>query len=273
MDDLHRQGIDAATGEHDYDRAHALYGQALDAINTARDDSLSATLQADTQDTQLIFNSDAACVQEARVWRDDGFVNIREALAGPNLQTRAKHFATARQALDRSQAALWEKVNPQGGIYRNNREAWGEYGTSRGALGRLATAEMVSAKRYSREASHSPDPKEVRELYEDAHAALRRGSNTYYLVSNAVNAARHERIFGTKRGVVKWLGRAAFGLAQGAGRTISHTISIGESWATKDILVRDWRDLKAASKTTIKRSTCLRSRRAAELSAGSSRTI
>lgn len=159
-------------------------------------------------------------VQSARIERDDGFTYVRAAIgeSKPSLLDRAESsvsFAAenvgwlvigiesngADAPLDISEAA--------------GKEVLAEYGATVSLLGRIATVKEVmlggDARSESEVSAHHSN--EEQPHYYMAHNILRRGNNGYYRVSNAMVAARQERLNRRPPKVAMWLGRAVTGLA------------------------------------------------------------
>lgn len=256
---LHGLGIDAATQQHDYALAHKLYGQALNEI----DEVVTANQENPRWDR---FDPNAALVQRARIQRDAALAHLRQARGESGQQEKAGYFTKAKELLVISENCLWS-LTDGGHAYQDNQEVLGEYGASVNAHARLTTIDRIL---HQYEEGPSEAGAAYPDRYEAAHTILRRGSNKYYLVNNAMIGARDKLIFGTKRDVMKWLGRAAFGLAEGAGELAKHAIAVPVSQpkrAAKDRVAREWSDLKAAAKTIKKRIPHLRSSAAARASA------
>ncbi len=190
----HENGLHLETTTTHYHAAHTSFRIALSEL---RGDS--------TPDARL---------QASRIIRDDGFTDVRAALhsGDPLLFDDAEirlgqAAATVKPLLDRN----------RGFTTSQERQLKSEYGATLGCLGRAAVARQVALgflpTSDSNRASHNR-----REQHffgkREAHRHLKAGSNMYYLVSNAMQGARAERLNGKALRMVPWFGRAAVGLVR-----------------------------------------------------------
>ena len=184
-------------------------------------------------------------VQRARILRDKGFTYGRKGIEENDIDDLGNARSSIGQSLDKTSMLISRTVTPildceehldlDHGQYR---ELLAEHGATLSILGRIATIAQVDFDEI--------DPEEHSiKIYRQAHKYLSKGSNGYYRVSNAMVAARQERIDGNRFEAAKWLvGKAAVGFA----------------WT----LTHDKRNIKRAFGTICKRTTNLRSRRVAE---------
>lgn len=153
-----------------------------------------------------------AKVQVARIGRDVGFTGVRKAIERNDVRLLARsgvqisHYSGPFiEAFTQGQNCLTKKAR---------RESLAEYGATVSLLGRTATVTQVMRENTGavsvkiRQAANSG-----KEQYAQAHNLLRQGDNGYYRVSNALTAARHERMNGRILKAAGWVGRATVGLA------------------------------------------------------------
>ena len=190
--DLHRLGLEAALERKDYLAAHNLFDEALR--------SLSVPL------SRQLYKDSSLTLQRAKIIRDKGFTSIREGLHTGDYG----HLDDAHHSLISSERMSAQLVHREQHIY--SADAWkfllSEHGATLGLLGRLATVcEVVQVPIH--------DIYEAEEYYDTAHQNfLSEGVNKYYQTSNAINAARHERLEGRLNTTGIWLGRAALSVRQ-----------------------------------------------------------
>lgn len=184
---IHTEGLTASL-RGQFDQAHVAFADAHDALA-----SVPPTIDS--------------AVQLGRIVRDEGFTYTREALANEDvtlLDIAANETKKSLSIVDRADRA--GKIGDldfatPGDLEGKLGEINAEQAATLGVLGRIATARTVLTGAHTETAA-----------YEESHAFATRGSNGYYRVSNAVNAARHERVSGQTGRVLRWLGRAASGL-------------------------------------------------------------
>lgn len=161
-------------------------------------------------------------VQRARIKRDIGADHLR-TLAWSNLSGHVMGVQTEEQLMqvqrftDASMKLLDTAHNlAEGDTYAAQRprdakpvaqaalisEILAEQAATIGQVGRTATTEMVLT------GVNMPDT-----AYETAHELALEGPNGYYQVSNAVNAARHNRIAGDSGEALRWMRLALHALA------------------------------------------------------------
>lgn len=171
-------------------------------------------------------------VQHARIVRDDGFTDVRAALATENPGLLKVAERTLKRSVDITAPLVsgstflgLEREQPHDTPKLARREAFAEHGASVSLLGRLATVKAVMANLDTRgdtvAATHAR--RVDQQPYGLAHDILKAGNNGYYLVSNAMVGARQERLNGRLPHMAKWLGRAAHGLVWTALRDSENT--------------------------------------------------
>lgn len=106
-------------------------------------------------------------------------------------------------------------------------EIHAEHGATLSCLGRLATLNSVVTTSTEEFALFG------RQQYKDAHEELKQGNNGYYRVSNAMTAARHERLNGTPQGALLWLGRAVTGLGWTAAHDRTNFVPAAKTLASR----------------------------------------
>lgn len=179
-------------------------------------------------------------VQSARIDRDNGFTYVRSAIK----RNDQEDLDEADDVLDAAggKTLLWtlkagnSSPGPEASVrlsFTQWRELFAEHGATISLMARVATVrEIMTGKKDE----YNPPS----ETYKTAGRHLVLGSNGYYLVSNALVAARHERINGNLSGTTSWLGMAATGVVLTA--------------------ALDIRNLRRASETFVSRTRHLRSR-------------
>jgi len=194
-------------------------------------------------------------VQSGRIERDDGFTYLRSAIGESNTAL-----------LDRSQSIVgraaenigWLATNATTGNEENSvsqtarKEVLAEYGATLSLLGRIATVKEVMLgldnRKESEAATHTRN--EGQQAYNLAHNILRTGNNGYYRVSNAMVAARQERLNGRAPKVAMWLGRAVTSIAWTAFQDPSN---LKASVMTVGSRIRHLRSYPAAVKSVIEK--------------------
>lgn len=222
---LHEEGLSIALDPNMYNRfsiAHTKFEQALRAVEL---------------DTKLDLGSKK--IQNSRIIRDDGFTYTRQlfSTAEPSTKNQQEYikqdnanakvvYLKAMQKLQESAGLSFDVYNTELPIHER-REATTEFGETLGLMARTVTAlcvringfeaAMPKIKLANTDIGKRQDVKTnnqyARELYDIAHMALKLGNNGYYRTSNAVNAARHERLVGKRIKALRWMGRGAAGLA------------------------------------------------------------
>ena len=182
--------------------------------------------------------SAARQVQLASILRDDGFTSLRQSI----FESEPEKLAEAEEILNRSKALTgrlvrWSRIIssiPGLPIELTSPELCelgSEHGATISLLGRLATVNHVQFGR------NDVDPTS---MYEEAHDYLRSGSNGYYRVSNAMVAARWERIQNNLPEVFRWLGRSTSGLAWTAAHNPANLVPAGMTFAGRVGHLRSW---------------------------------
>ena len=161
-------------------------------------------------------------IQRARIVRDDGFTNLRDALTTSGRDAE-EGFEFAQSILEESSdmtAPLADTavIKSRMGIPLSGREREivSEHGATRACLGRKVIAMQVATGQLSTDQKATPDVIAAQRYFglDDAHGYLRQGSKSYERTSNAMRGALAERANGSAVHVVPWLGRAAVGLAK-----------------------------------------------------------
>lgn len=154
----------------------------------------------------------ATKLQVARIGRDAGFTCVREAIATNDIALIERSNVTIHHY---NAPFVEASVRKQGELSATaRREALAEQGATINLLGRTATVTQVMMQNMDAPtAKIRRAAKDARESYEKAHELLVGGNNGYYRVSNAMTAARHERLNGQALKAAAWVGRAATGLA------------------------------------------------------------
>lgn len=142
-------------------------------------------------------------VQLSRIVRDEGYTFARKAVSEGDislLETAESRVVESLSLMNAGNLNKLEFLDP-GDPEQKAREINAEQAATLSALGRVATARTaLNGSLVETDA------------YLESHKYAVLGSNGYYRVSNSVNAARHERIYGQPVKVARWLGRAASGL-------------------------------------------------------------
>lgn len=185
-------------------------------------------------------------VQLARIGRDRGFTWIRSAIELSRVPKTEEHDETyliddmmvsmlseADMHLTKSKESTANLISDNSSRSQEVKaDLFAEHGATLGLLGRLATIMSVLPSDY---ASYSTS-----NHYQEAHDFLKQGNNGYYLVSNAMNAARHSRINSNISESLGWLVKADQGLLWTAAHDRSNlkaaTLTAGSR--TLDLLTR-----------------------------------
>ena len=180
------------------------YAQAHDAFNDAQQILAGVSPTLDT------------IVQSAHINRDNGFTYVRAAIADSNPTIFDQALATISHSVEATAPLvsnidlLQSHVSPK----KTRTELLAEHGATVSLLGRAATVKEVMLgidTRGDDEAAHNA--RDVyQQPYSQAHDILRSGNNGYYLVSNAMVAARQELLNSRLLQMSVWLGRAATGV-------------------------------------------------------------
>lgn len=208
---LHSIGLQAGL-DGEYVVAYKQFDNALQLLATA--DMMRS--DGGLQDNGL-KNIDSD-VQVAHIVRDKGFTYAREAITKNDTvffdlaQERVtESFNTTKPIVKNiyGSRGTWpdlSKLKPT----RRHEQIISQHGATVSCMARITTARAVMEgvdTRHDEEVANG-----IVEPYEDAHDLLRLGNNGYYLVSNAMTAARQERLNGNLPEVTRWLARAANGL-------------------------------------------------------------
>lgn len=183
---LHQEGVAIASHSTDFEAAQSKFEQA------------SNLLDPDSTDPSVTL-------QKTRIKRDDFFtlarIGIRDAKLGNILGAYHASIINAEVPMGRIAWITQDQYSP---------EAWkyfqAEKGASIGLVGRLATLSYVFG--LPEDEAEGVRTNGIRH-YNQAKNVLNEGSNRYYAASNAANAARHERIMGSKLHTFMWLGIGA----------------------------------------------------------------
>jgi hypothetical protein len=147
------------------------------------------------------IDEESRLMQKLRIGRDLGFTGVRRSV---RIQSRFMQRDLMKQSfrtlLNSRDSAQYLKTL---GRPHYSKDAWrflkAESGASIGLIGRWVTVENVLTGSRLADA-------EV--IYKEAHKDLVKGSNLYYLVSNAMKAARNARIDSHSIEASQWLSRA-----------------------------------------------------------------
>jgi hypothetical protein len=147
------------------------------------------------------IDEESRLMQKLRIGRDLGFTGVRRSV---RIQSRFMQRDLMKQSfrtlLNSRDSAQYLKIL---GRPHYSKDAWrflkAESGASIGLIGRWVTVENVLTGSRLADA-------EV--IYKEAHKDLVKGSNLYYLVSNAMKAARNARIDSHSIEASQWLSRA-----------------------------------------------------------------
>ena len=181
----------------DFDRAYALFDDAL------------ATLDGNTANCSHDY-------QAAGIERDRAFTSVRHGIAINDATERTGLFERAEAGLDHSLQMLTQVLNPKSpGTFEHTHEDTRAIRASRGAtlscLGRLALVRGT----YDNRAQAGSGDEQYHAGYTSfkfAHQALRQGNNGYFLVSNAIIAAKAALLLDLPAEVSRWRRRAIVGL-------------------------------------------------------------
>jgi hypothetical protein len=183
-------------------------------LRQAQEGQFAAAQEAFAQARQALafFKGEtfARFVQSSRIARDIGFTHVRAAAAEGDHALLDLAWAGLRESVENTAAMVGGTMFldtpsiPGKATRRVRREVYAEHGATLSLLGRFATVRAIMLGEDAEEASA--------DRYEMAHAILRKGSNGYYRVSNAMVAARQERLSGSLPRTARWLGRAGIGL-------------------------------------------------------------
>ncbi len=197
---LHEQGL-AAELNGRFSEAHLRFAGALALLPHSCRDAATIGLRADAM-------------------RDDGFTHTREAIAASSPEDREQQFgaaylrfeeayATIRSALGKDALARESRLPPS--EYHSTEEQTAlrtNIGATAGLVARTHTVEAVFDWRDRRTHYDHGLHSAARKRYGEALHNLWHGNNGYYLVSNAMAAARHEIIFGSMARTIVWRGVA-----------------------------------------------------------------
>lgn len=165
-------------------------------------------------------------MQSLRIWRDDGFVDVRRSL-----QPGADLSGNMSQAYKKlAEARLASQILKDRGRSKYETEAWenlrSEHGATLGVIARMATAMYV----LEQDLIMPPMPH-----YREAYEELSHGNNRYYATSNALNGARQMAIEGNPRTATEvWLRRAVDNVRQARTQDPDNYIA-----AQKDLVRRE----------------------------------
>ncbi len=214
---LHDEGLQAELSGN-FALAHSSFYEALNLLD----------------DDPATFD---VAVQTARVMRDNGFTYVRASIAANDPEKLDQARTTLERSGDLTEELVggvrvldFELAPPHGTPKQARHEARAEHGATIGLLGRLATVREVMLGIDTRvnivDEAKAKLAKELRlgeqQHYGNAHDHLVMGNNGYYRVSNAMSAARQERLNGRLPQMAVWLGRATRSLAWTAVHDRSH---------------------------------------------------
>lgn len=176
-------------------------------IGKANDDFAAALRELENS----VVTFDAG-VQTARIGRNIGFSWVKAAIASNDTRLLNRGANQIARYATPLKEELQQDYNGLTAVAR--REAVAEYGAAVSFLGRTATATQVMRQDTGATSARIRQAaKRGSEAYTHAHTLLKEGGNGYHRVSNAITAARHERMNGRALRAAKWTGRAVVGLA------------------------------------------------------------
>ena len=193
----HQAGIELATKVHDYEAAHDAYREGLERLDEAPPVALTAAEFA---------------VQRARIVRDDAFVYARQAIAEGATAAQPDRLALAASGTIRTlnmTKLLIESNMFDDEATRGYAQLRSEHNATVSHLGRIGAIGQVLAIPPYNIRLRRPET-----YFSDANTWYLYG-NFYYLASNAINAARYERLCGNLGLMFGWL-RTAGGAAADA---------------------------------------------------------
>jgi hypothetical protein len=201
-DGMHADGLSLALGGQ--------FGAAHEAFDAALERLANAALPA--VDGQL---------HGARITRDQSFTYVRQALSASAELSEEGLFAVAEQGLHVSARTTKRLIDLHTVTGRREKELLSEHGATLGLLGRKVVAQQVVLEQLPDYEGAGLERRDVRGAQHyfgrhGAHGYLQRGSNMYYLVSNAMHGARAERLNGAPAHMVPWLERAQVGISRAA---------------------------------------------------------
>lgn len=225
---LHQTGLEfEKDGEHD--NAHESFAAAVDIL----------TGLPETLDTN---------VQWARILRDDGFTYVRSAIKNEDEIDLYRARNVLSDACRKTFLEILKAGNTSPGpeipllvSKEQKRELNAEHGVTLSLIGRLATVKEIMTGKKDKD-----DP--PARTYGVAHNFLTDGNNGYYRVSNALVAARQERINQNTSGMAVWESQVAIGLAWTALRDPGNLIRSIETIGNREL---DLRSYSAAKKSVI----------------------
>lgn len=227
-DTLHQQGVALASRAGDLEAANDSFEEAIDVLGYD---------PKETKDVSVIM-------QGARINRDRAFTEVRFGLRDDTPDRIAVAYHSLRYGTDNTLGKISFAAE-----YQYSPEAWSylqnELGASIGLLGRVATLAFVVGRI---ENADTEVPEKAIRHYEQADRTI--DSNMYYATSNAVNAARHERIFGRKLEAAKWMGRALRYTIEAAKNDRSNLVGSARTIATRAFALSS---VKSSRKSVLKK--------------------
>lgn len=171
-------------------------------------------------------------IQRARIQRDDGFTFVRSAIA----RREVDDLGAGEKQLDESIAKTLLMIIRSKNTYPGKelplklgrgqwRELLSEHGATVGLAARLATVKEVIFDQ-----PHSSPPSEV---YSAASSILLKGGNGYYMVSNAMSAARQARIDSRVVEMSEWIGIASISVALSPLLDINNAAAASRTFASR----------------------------------------
>lgn len=190
---LHERGLEAVR-DGDFLLAHNSFTAAIQLLNDIPEEI-------------------STIAQRADIARDQGFTYVRELTVSDTPTARGGLLTTGRSRLRAAEAIVTDLLEHEEVSNQDRAGLSANRGATRSLLGRTATVgALLPNASLTDEHLRQNQITEARNRYCLAHKDLREGNNGYYRVSNAMVAARHERLFGSKVTVARWLGRAMLGL-------------------------------------------------------------
>ncbi len=192
--ELHETGLKEELNKN-FQSADQSFDQALDILSYTTNSELSETDKN---------------VQTARILRDKGFNLIRFSIQEQNNGL----FSDGYEVLNKSDSKF-DKASTSLTMYSEflsndemkhfYKSISAEKGATISLMARAITAREVAMEVKNK--GHQAD-----RLYRKAHYYLTIGDNGYYRVSNAMVAARHEKIHSQNKKMIQWLSKAVVGL-------------------------------------------------------------
>ncbi len=192
--ELHEIGLKQELSQ-DFQSADLSFDQALNILSSTTESELP---EPDRK------------VQTGRILRDKGFNFIRFGIEEHNLGLFSDGYDDLNKSDSKLHSASGSLLMYSGILARDEiRDFEQSISAERGATISLM-ARAVTAREVIFEVRNGKN--EAERLYRKAHHNLTYGDNGYYRVSNAMVAARHEKINRQNTKMIQWLSKAVVGL-------------------------------------------------------------